>query len=169
MQKQFSIPLKGLKIGHHDYAYKVGNSFFDAFEQSPYSNGDIAVKVELEKKSDHLVFDLSLEGTIETDCDRCTDSINFPITFVFQVMIKYDIEEREEEEIIYINPEAMEFNCANLVYEAIQLAIPLIKTCDAVEGKACNPDILDHFQSGEVEENDNKSPLAEALKNLKLN
>jgi len=84
------------------------------------------------------------------ECDRCTDAIAFPIESSFGILIKYDEEEREEEEVIYINPEAPEFNCASLLYEAILLNLPLNKTCDAVDDKDCNPDVIDHFQSSKI-------------------
>jgi len=165
--KQFSFPLKGLKIGHHDFAFNIDKAFFNAFEESPYKDGDIKALVQLEKKSDHLVFEASLTGHLALDCDRCTDPIAFPIASNFEILIKYDTDEREEEEVVYINPEASEFNCASLLYEAILLGLPILKTCDALE-KDCNPDVLDHFES-EPESTEEVNPLAEALKNLKLN
>jgi len=115
------------------------------------------------------VFNLNVEGTLTTDCDRCTDVIAFPIYSDFQILIKYHVEEREEEEVIYINPESPDFNCSNLVYEAILLAIPMQKTCDSVDGKQCNPDVLDHFESKNNDSEETSNVFSKALKNLKLN
>ncbi len=167
--KQFSLPIKGMKIGHHDYAFHIDKEFFSSFDKAPYSDGDIKAQLNLEKKADHLVFLLDISGTLATECDRCMDVINFPTTSSFEILIKYDIDEREEEEVIYINPESSEFNCADLVYEAILLGLPMIKTCDSVEEKECNPDVLDHFQSEQTTKEVDKNPFSEALKNLKLN
>lgn len=167
--KQFSLPIKGLKMGLHDYAYNIDKSFFSSFEDSPYADGNISAELNLEKKHDHLVFSVILDGSLMMDCDRCTDAIAFPIDSSFGILIKYDVEEREEEEVIYINPESSEFNCASLLYEAILLSLPLLKTCDDVENKDCNPDVLDHFQSKENDNSEEANPFSEALKNLKLN
>lgn len=167
--KQFSLPLKGLKIGLHDYAFNIDESFFSCFEECPINESAILAKLQLEKKSDHLVFNLDLGGTITTDCDRCTDEIDYPLSSDFQILIKYDEDEREEEEVVYINPEAAEYDCSKLVYEAILLAIPLQKTCDSVDGKQCNPDVLDHLEGTKEDITETSNVFSKAFKNLKLN
>lgn len=170
--KQFSLPLKGLEIGNHDYAYNVEKSFFDEFEFSPILDGDFKIKLDLEKRSEDLILNLDIIGTFKTECDRCTDAIDFPLESLYKIIVKYDTEEREEEDVVYIAPEAAEFNCAKVIYEAIVLAIPLLKTCDEVTDKECNPEVVDHFygeKETDTEEEEKGNPFSEALKNLKLN
>ena len=165
--KQFSIPLKGLKIGHHDIAYQVDNEFFSAHESTLISDADIGVNVSLEKKSDHLHFDISFKGIMKTECDRCSDPIDFPISGEYEMVVKFDMDEREEEEVVYIHPDSPDFNCSKLIYDAIILSLPMHKTCDDVNGKECDPDVLDRF-TGQIEEKQEGNAFTEALKNLKL-
>lgn len=165
--KQFSIPIRGLKIGHHDYAYVIDNDFFGAIEHSPFQGGQFDFKVSLEKKSDNLEFHLDFKGHLTLDCDRCTDTISFPLKGDYEMIVKYDFEEREEEEVIYIHPESSEFNCSKLVFDAIMLSLPMHKTCDSVENKECDQDVLDRFFS-KPPENENENAFSKALKNLKL-
>ena len=77
-------------------------------------------------------------------------------------------DEIEEEDIIYISPDAPDINCAKVIYEVIVLAIPLLKTCDKVDDKECNPEVIDHFYSAPETEEEEITPFSEALKNLKL-
>jgi len=166
--KQFSIPIKGLKIGHHDYAFSIDQVFFAAFENSMYKAGSISAEVALEKKTDHLVLDLDIRGTLDLECDRCMDLIAYPLEGSFEFLVKYDVAEREEEEVVYIHPESTEFNCAKLLYDAVVLCVPMVRTCDEIE-KDCNPDVLKHFESKVEPDEGEMGLLGEALKNLKLN
>ncbi len=170
--KQFSLPLKGLKIGFHNYSYNLDSLFFAEFDQSPINNSNLNVKLEVEKKSDHLALVLEFAGTVSTECNRCTDDIDFPLESTIDILVKYDVNEREEDEIIYIHPDAPEFNCAKFIYDMVILTIPMTTTCDDVSNKECNPEIIARLYQGDKEKELNeevKNPLSEALKNLKLN
>ena len=169
--KQFSLPIKGLKIGFHNYTFNLDNQFFAEFEQSPITDSNLKAKLEVEKKSDHLALVLEFTGTVSTDCNRCTDNIDFPLESNTDILVKYDVNEREEDEIIYIHPDAPEFNCAKFIYDMVILAIPMTTTCDDIPNKDCNPDIIARLNGDNQEEIEEevKNPLSEALKNLKLN
>jgi len=170
--KQFSLPIKGLKIGFHNYSYNLDSLFFAEFDQSPINSSNLNVKLEVEKKSDHLALVLEFSGTVSTECNRCTDDIDYPLAFTTDILVKYDVNEREEEEIIYIHPDAPEFNCAKFIYDMVILAIPMTTTCDDVPHKDCNPEIIARLYQGNDQEDldqEIKNPLSEALKNLKLN
>lgn len=167
--KQFSIQFKGLDFDVHNYSFQVNQQFFDAFEESPLKNGLLKSMLTLEKKSDHLILDFETNGTVETECDRCTAKIDLPITSEFSLIIKFDEEEREEEEVVFISPETHEINVAPFIYEHIILSIPLIKVfdCDLIDPEPCNQDVLD-ILDGEEEIEVKNNPLEEAFKNLKI-
>ncbi len=164
--KQFSIPVKGMKIGHHEYSYTVDDTFFKELEQSTFEGGQISLVSKVEKKSDHVIFQLIFKGHINLDCDRCMDKIEFPVDDNYDIILKYDFEEREEEDVIYIHPESAEFNISKLIYDGILLSLPMHKTCDNVDDKECDPTVIDRLQNRPTE-NENTA-FAEALKNLKL-
>jgi uncharacterized metal-binding protein YceD (DUF177 family) len=165
--RQFSIPLKGLKNGEHNYAFNIDKTFFACFESAPIGEGQLTAELSLEKKSDHIILDFWIEGSIRTECDRCTALIDLPIESEHEIIVKYSDEEKEEDEIVYIPNDAHELNVASLIYELIILAIPMIKVydCDIEEPRPCNEEILS-ILSAQTKES--KSPLGDALKNLKL-
>lgn len=166
--RQFSIPLKGLKNGKHDYVFNIDKTFFDSFESSPVESGKLEAKVSLDKKSDHIVLDFWIDGTVKTECDRCTASIDLPIDGQSEVILKFSDEEQEEGEVVFLSFDAHEYNLAALIYETIVLSIPMIKVydCDLETTIPCNLEILNYL-SGETKVSG--SPLGDALKNLKLN
>ena len=165
---QFSLPILGLEIGQYEYSFELNGEFFKAFEKSPFQSGSLVSKLRLEKKHDHLILDFDIDGHLNLECNRCNDLIAFPVLTKFQVLIKYDLNEREEEEIVYINPESSEYNCSKIMYEAIILSLPLIRTCDEVKDKDCNSQVIKYLDS-QPEENKSENALSNALKNLKLN
>ncbi len=166
--KQFSLPIKGLKIGTHDYRFDIDKGFFSAHDHSPYKNGDIEGKLQLEKKTDHLILNVEFKGTLELECDRCTDIIDYPTQGASEILVKYSEDEREEEEVIYIHPESPEFNCSKVFFDAILLGMPLHKTCDDLEEKDCDPEIL-KILNAEVEEDPQKeTALSQALKDIDI-
>ena len=164
--QQFSIPLKGLKIGHHEYKNNIDNAFFKELEQSVFEGGQISLVTKVEKKSDHLIFQLEFKGHISIDCDRCMDKINFPVDGTYEIILKYDLEEREEEDVVYIFPESTEYNTSKLIYDGILLSLPMHKTCDEVDNKECDSSVIDRLDNSP--ENNENTAFAEALKNLKL-
>ncbi|MEO0775647.1 MAG: DUF177 domain-containing protein [Bacteroidota bacterium] len=145
--KRFSIPIKGLKSGLHEYHFDLDADFFSHFEGSPVSEGQFGVKIALDKRPEMLVLDLDFSGKIPTDCDRCLDAIQLPLSGTYQMVVKYsDLERDPDEEIIYLPWEAPELNVAQYLYENIILALPMIRTCDELgPDRSCNEDMLKYL------------------------
>ena len=171
--RHFSIPIKGLDYEKHTYSFVLNQAYFEAFDDSPISEGQLESNLELDKKHDHLVLDFKTKGTVKTECDRCTALIDLPIESELSFIVKYDVNEREEDEVVFIHPESHELNMAQFIYEQIILSLPLIKVfdCDDVEPLPCNQEILNildqEIEDKEVVETIN-NPLGDALKNLKI-
>lgn len=164
--RQFSIPLKGINIGKHNYVFQIEKSFFSEFEASPIFNGNLECHLNLDKKHDHIILDFVTKGTIETECDRCTALINLPIEANYDCIVKYSESEGEDGDIIFILPESHELNVASLIYEQIIMAQPLIKVYDFEEDdpRPCNESVLSILSE---KSETSASSLADALKNFK--
>ena len=162
--KEFSLPIKGLKNGVHEYDFEIGNDFFKNFEGSPIEEGDFDVHLTFDKRDSffELVFDI--DGTIRTECDRCTAGISLPVSDSQYLTVKYSIEEREEDaEVVYILPDSSELNVAKYIYEFICLSIPFHKVydCENDDPQPCDFDVL-KLISGEVssvEEDTTEAPV----------
>ena len=166
----YSIPVKGLGIGTHHYAFTIDRTFFEQFEESLIKDGAIDLKVAFDKRSDMYVLDFDFDGTVRTNCDRCLDEMDLTIAGEQQLLVKLSIEERvEEAEVVYVSPELSKFNIAKYIYEFISLAMPLIKVHE--DESHCNPDMIAYLDGTqteeEVEDEEQINPIWEELKKFK--
>ncbi len=46
MSGLFTIPVSGLKEGHHVFEFEINNEFFDKFEESEIKEGELAAVIE---------------------------------------------------------------------------------------------------------------------------
>lgn len=164
----FSLPIQGLKNGVHSFSYQLDNEFFGHFEESPIEAANIEAQVELDKRSDLLLFNFSLEGRVGAECDRCTAQIQLPVEIQEQLIVKFGEQEDADEnddEIVFIPHDAPSLNLAKYLYEYAVLALPLINTydCEAEAEPPCNREVL-AFLSEKEDTKDN--PIWDALKNL---
>jgi uncharacterized protein len=173
--REFSIPIKGLNNGKREFQFKINDAFFKNFEGSAIEEGEFDVHLIFDKKDSFIELTFNFDGTIRTECDRCTASIHLPYGDSHFLMVKYSIEEQEEDaEIVYISPEASHLNVAQYIYEFITISIPFHKTydCENDNPKPCDTDILKRFDllvseaPKEAEESEDKKNPFNDLKNL---
>lgn len=175
----FSLPIKGLRNGVHEFQYEVGAEFFAEFPESPVQDGKLSLKVILDKQPTLFVLDFNFSGTVRTDCDRCLAEIDLPIADRQQLIVKLSEEnEVEDAEVIYIHPESSELNVGTFAYEFIILAIPMTRSydCAADNYRQCNQDMLQLLSKNLIEDTgaqDNpekaENPIWSALKDLNIN
>lgn len=166
----FSIPVRGLKSGVHHFNFDLDSAFFAEFEESPIKDGQFKVAVSFDKRPDMFVLDIDIEGTMQTECDRCLEELAFPINGQHQQIIKLSEQPASVvDEVVYLPIDTTEVNIASFIYEFVILSIPMIKTCDAVEDTSCNEAVLRKLEGDEAakEGNDGTNPIWEALKGLK--
>ena len=169
---EFSIPIKGIADGMHDYQYQIDGHFFEQFESSPIQQALIDLKVSLEKKPGLLVLHFDFKGKVNSTCDRCLADIHLPVAGNNRLLVKVSTEtESEDPEVIYLHPEAIKLKFAKYAYEFIILSIPMIKMydCEAEEKPPCNEELLDHLWPEDQENEAQKSsnPIWEELKKFK--
>lgn len=172
----YTIPIKGLRYGLHQFDFYIDGSFFQPFEASPVSEGNIHLSLQLEKKSDLYILQFDFEGTVRTECDRCLAMINLPIQDSQRLLVKlHESEVAEEADVIFIHPEEQQLDVSKYVYEYIILAIPASKVYDCVseEYRPCNFEILRYLENivpEAAEEPETKeNPMWNALKDLDIN
>lgn len=173
----YSIPLRGLHEGIHQFEFQIDRAFFDAFENAPIGESTIQLRLEMEKRPGLLTFFFDFEGTVQTECDRCLAPIHLPVEGEQQLVVKVsetiegEVEQDEEDpDVIFIHPELPKLNLAPLVYEYICLALPMIKIydCDSDTPRPCNDEMLDRLGAAEdmAEEKPATNPVWDELKKL---
>ena len=165
---QYTIPIKGLGPGVHQFDFHIDSDFFTHFENSPIQEGDLQLQLIFDKRADLFVLEFDFQGTVKTDCDRCLTEIDLPISGQQRLLVKFSLEEElEEAEVIYIHPEAQKLNVSKYIYEFICLAMPIIKVydCEEEENRPCNEEMLGYLDI-EEEENTDSNPIWDELKKL---
>jgi uncharacterized protein len=165
----YSIPIQGLKIGIHEYKYRLDRDFFRHFEESPIENGAVEVAVVLDKRASMLVLDFVLKGYTDAACDRCTAPIQLPLhEDERQLVVKYgDSEDGDDDEVVFLPRDASTLQLAPYLYEFAILALPITNTYDCQDdpNPPCNFEILKFLK--ENAEEDKSNPVWDALNGLK--
>lgn len=171
--KTYSIPFKGLKLGKHRFDFEVTDTFFDEFEYSLVKKGKLNCEVELEKQETMMILDFKINGVVDRSCDRCLSEFPETVHVQERQIVKFAGEaepEDADDEIIVLTRSDFEINLSGLIYEYINLAMPLISVCKN-EGNTlfCDQEMLDKLKtlSGSEEENIGTDPRWNVLKNIK--
>ena len=85
----YSLPIQGLKNGIHRYKYTIDKKFLSHFEGSPAEEGEVDFEVQLDKRSDMMLFDFSISGYVGAVCDRCTANIHLPLYDERHLIVKF--------------------------------------------------------------------------------
>jgi uncharacterized metal-binding protein YceD (DUF177 family) len=163
----YSIPIQGLKVGIHHFNYLLDQDFFRHFEDTPIGVSRVNVEMELDKRSDMILLDFSIEGWVQAICDRCTAQIQLPVEVQAQLIIKFgDAEGETEDEVVFISRETSHLNVAKYLYEFSVLAMPITNTydCENDPNPPCNREVLQYLEQKEASEKSN--PLWDALKDF---
>ncbi|WP_346856166.1 DUF177 domain-containing protein [uncultured Draconibacterium sp.] len=174
---KYNIEFKGLKEGLHEYEFEINKKFFEHFNEGLVENGEVTVKVKLEKRSAFLKLHLGISGWLELTCDRCLDNYPQDVELETELFVKYgeETEFEEGDNVIWVLPEEHYLNLAQVFYEYIALSIPLRHVHPNETGEnSCNEEMLDRLENityaeDEEETEEEIDPRWAALKSLKNN
>lgn len=170
--KAYTIPFVGLKIGQHDFNFKVKQAFFDHFEYYEFTNANFNVDVVLEKKATLLEFDIDFKGTVNVVCDLTNEPFDLPIDGSFHLVVKFGQEFNDEDEDLLIIPHGShEVSIQQYIYESIVLALPARRVHPGVADGTLKSEVLEKLEelkpSEEMRtEDDTTDPRWDDLKKL---
>ncbi|WP_203256546.1 YceD family protein [Hyunsoonleella ulvae] len=170
--KEYIIPFIGLKVGNHDFEYKIDQTFFDYFEYEDFNEVKVNVDVSLNKKSTLLELHFEISGYVNINCDVTNEPYNQNIENSFDLVVKFGQEYNDENIDILILPHGeYEINIQQYIYELIVLAVPAKRIHPGVEDGTLSSEILDKLEElspKETKEEANKDidPRWNTLKKL---
>lgn len=168
--KEFSLPIKGLKNGYHTFQFQIDKTFFACFEAPPIQDGSFDVTVEMDKRDSFFELTFDFDGVMRTECDRCTASIELPFGDTQPLVVKMSEELQDEDaDVVFIHPDAHEFNVAQYIYEFICLAEPLHKVydCENDDPRPCDFAILEKITPSVSEEENQEDLVKNPFQDLK--
>lgn len=167
---EFNIKFAGLKNGKHEFDFTITDKFFEDLDYSEIQEGNVSVKMEMEKGETMLVLDFSISGGVETTCDRCMVGFTYPIQAERTLIIKMGNEAIEEsDEIVVIPRTEHSIDVTQFIYEFISLELPVRKTAcnDEEDSPLCDQSVIGKIED-EKEETQEIDPRWAALKNLDI-
>jgi uncharacterized protein len=168
---QYIIPFTGLKDGIHEFKFNFGKAFFDSYEVLEASDGDVEATVQLTRMPTMLTLELSMNGYLEIQCDRCLEYFRLPISFSGNLVVKYGEDtSASTDEIWIIHPSENTLNLEQYFFECIGLCIPIQRVHPENNDKSsgCNPEMIDILQTHFAAEKkqDKSDPRWNKLKDL---
>jgi uncharacterized metal-binding protein YceD (DUF177 family) len=165
----YNIAFKGLSQGKHIFDYEVDGKFFAEFEGGLVEEGNVAVKLTLEKQSSLMIFTFEVKGTVWVQCDRCLEMYDQPIKSKERIFVKFGEKEFSDgDDVIWVSVNDYQLNVAQLIYEYIGLAIPIkrVHPDDEEENSTCDPEMIEKLDKYIVREDEVKNPVWNDLKKL---
>ncbi|MFK7953805.1 MAG: DUF177 domain-containing protein [Ekhidna sp.] len=167
--RAYKIDIFGLSNNPHSFEFSFDEAFFAEFEDSLVSKGKGSCHVDLMKSDSMITLNLSINGTIELECDRSLELFNHQISVKSEVIFKYGDEENElSEDVFVILKDQQEINIGEFLYEFIMLEVPMKKLHPKFQNDDDDDesDILIYADKSNEEEK-GIDPRWEALKNLR--
>lgn len=173
---KFNIDIYKLPNGTHNYQFEIGNSFFEAFENSIVEKGNGKVDLELEKTDTFIKLHFRINTTVELECDRSLDLFDYPLHTENTLLLKFgDSEEEINDEIVIIPRDKQRINLAQYIYEFIGLSIPMKKLHPRYSEESEDDELIYSSESSTPDAPDNKDqdgeddidPRWQKLKKLK--
>ena len=168
----YAVRISGLGEGDHNFSFELDRAFFDLFEHSEISRGNVQADVVLEKKKNDFSLHFSLDGQVEVPCDRCLDEFLMDISVRQTIFIKTGETPGEvEDNVLIIRKDDHEIDVGHYMYEFIILALPYqkIHPDDAEGNSACNREMLNKLNAHRIEDPDRKEqtdPRWDVLKGI---
>jgi uncharacterized protein len=165
----FTIPVSGIKVGHHIFEFKINKKFFDLFEESEIKEGQLVAVAEIDKSSTHLDLNLKISGKVRVSCDRCLEMFDHPVECENRLLVKFgQAIDESDPEIITIPRNENELDLKQYLYEFIYLALPIKRIHpDNADGiSKCDPVMLQKLKEHLVEKEIRTDPRWNDLKKL---
>ncbi len=141
------IGIRGLAFGEHEFDFRLDGSFFESYESDMISDADLDVKATVTKGSGHMSMLLEVDGNVTVKCDRCLADLVIPVSIEspFTIVFSSYSEDADEEsdEVIMLDGGASEIDLSQMIYDYVNLALPLKKVHE--EGE-CDPQMMEKLQ-----------------------
>lgn len=172
--KGYIIPFIGLKLGKHQFEYKIDNRFFEFFDYDDFNSADVRVTLSFDKKPTMLELDFKAEGSVNINCDLTNETFDQPIDGALSLKVKFGQEYEEVNEELLILPHGeYEIAVQQYIYEAIVLAVPVKRIHPGVMDGSLKSEMLEKLEelrpkSAEEKNNNGEiDPRWNKLKTLK--
>jgi uncharacterized protein len=169
MSGRYTIPLSGMKEGHHTIDFEIDKEFFEQFEESEVKEGSLIATIGMDKRSSHSDLVIRISGKVEICCDRCLEMFFHPIDSENRLFVKFGktIEDIDPD-ILSLPVGEHELDMQQHIYEFIMLALPIkrVHPNDVNGNSTCDPVMLKKLEELIVDKEPETDPRWDELKKL---
>ena len=164
--KAYRIAVKGLSIGIHLFQFEVDERFFACFEDAPLKDASFQVELTFDKRSNFYMLRFDIEGKMHTTCDRCMAEIDLPLRGQYDLVVRLEEEgDLDDPDVIYLDPAEDYLDISHVLYDFVNLTVPLHKTydCQLEDPKPCDEEALKFLENQQAGE-ETQNPFRDVLK-----
>ena len=143
LEQKYSIAYKGLKNGLHEVDFDVDGALFKAYESKEIKDGRCKVHVDIDKSDTQLILDVTIDGHVVCECDRCLEDCTIPVRFDGRLTVFVSDHQGEYDgDNMWVSPDEEDINLMQYIYESIVLSLPYRRVHPDGE---CDPDMMVRF------------------------
>lgn len=163
--REYKIAFRGLGAGKHSFDFVLDDTFFDCFETTKGTVGQVDAQVEVVKSSLLMEVKIKIDGTVKAVCDRCLDQLDLKVKGELELYVKQsEREEGNDDDYIVLSPEDDFIDLSSYLYEVYMLNYPMRVVHPEGECDSGMQEMLEHYI---IEENDKPNdPRWDELKKL---
>ena len=143
LEQKYSIAYKGLKNGLHEVDFDVDGALFKAYESKQIKDGRCKVHVDIDKSDTQLILDVTIDGHVVCECDRCLEDCTIPVHFDGRLTVFVSDHQGEYDgDNMWVSPDEEDINLMQYISESIVLSLPYRRVHPDGE---CDPDMMVRF------------------------
>lgn len=142
------VDLNGLSSGKTCFEGRLGREFFAEFGNGEILDAGVDVRVTVEKGGSRIDVDMSLDGNVTVECDRCLEDLVLPVSRTVLLEVRFSdggAQEQQdgERETVYLAEDDTVLDLRQVAYDYVCLSLPLQRHHG--EG-GCSPEVLKHIR-----------------------
>lgn len=150
---EFLIPFIGLKLGKHQFEFKIEKKFFDEYKFDEFESCNVAVTVVLEKKTTMLEISFKHKGTVNVPCDLTGEPFDLPIKGKIKLVVQFGDEFNNDNDELLILPHGEhQIDLSQYIYEMIVLSVPQKRIHPGVKDGTLQTEALQKLNELQVKE-----------------
>ena len=150
---EYLIPFIGLKLGKHQFEFKINKKFFDEFSFDEFENCEVTVEVVLEKKTTMLEINFKHKGTVNVPCDLTGEPFDLPIKGKIKLVVQFGDEFNNDNDELLILPHGEhQIDLSQYIYEMIVLSVPQKRVHPGVKDGTLQTEALQKLNELQVKE-----------------
>jgi uncharacterized metal-binding protein YceD (DUF177 family) len=150
---EYLIPFIGLKLGKHQFEFKINKKFFDEFSFDEFESCALDVDVVLEKKETMLEINFKHKGSVNVPCDLTGESFDLPIKGKIKLVVQFGDEFNNDNDELLILPHGEhQIDLSQYIYEMIVLSVPQKRIHPGVKDGTLQTEALQKLNELQVKE-----------------